>query len=78
MPNSRALVAATPRILPPKKSLSIFLLSCQCKVTIIKSQPYNDHKLIHSLIKKYKNNTAHAFNESFVRDDSAIRICHLE
>jgi len=30
MPNSRALVAATPRILPPKNELSIFLLSCQC------------------------------------------------
>lgn len=29
MPNSRALVAATPQILPPKNALSIFLLSCQ-------------------------------------------------
>lgn len=31
MPNSRALVAATPQILPPNKALSIFLLSCQCE-----------------------------------------------
>ena len=28
MPNSRAFVAATPQIFPPKKSLSILLLSC--------------------------------------------------
>jgi len=37
MPNSRALVAATPRILPPKNELSIFLLSCQCEASSIKS-----------------------------------------
>jgi hypothetical protein len=31
MRNSRALVAATPQILPANNALSIFLLSCQCE-----------------------------------------------
>jgi len=37
MPNSRALVAATPQILPPKNALSIFLLSCPFEETSIES-----------------------------------------
>lgn len=41
IPSSRALVAATPRSLPPKRSASIFLLSCKQFISHWPKSAYN-------------------------------------